>query len=89
MKATIHRLLKLISGWVLVLLGIIGWFLPVIPGTLFVLLGLALLSTQSEWVREKIEALLDSLRARFPRQAHRLQSLKEGLVSRIRKEGSP
>ncbi len=83
MKTKFFRLVKLIAGWSLVLLGIIGWFTPILPGTLFILLGFALLSSESEWVRQKIE----SWKARFPRQAAKLEAVKESLVSKIgRKE---
>ena len=89
MKATLNRLFKLAFGWCLVFLGIIGWLTPILPGTIFIVLGLAILSSQSEWVRGKIESLIEFLRVRFPRQASRLQALKEGLISKTRKEGSP
>jgi uncharacterized membrane protein YbaN (DUF454 family) len=82
MKAALSRLFKLILGWLLIFLGIIGWFLPIVPGTLLIFLGLALLSAQSEWVRDKIE----SFRVRFPRQAARMHSLKESLISKFKKE---
>lgn len=82
MKATLTRFMKVIAGWALVFVGVIGWFLPIVPGTLFIFLGLAILSAQSEWVRNKIELL----KVRFPRQAARLHDLKEGLISKIKKE---
>ena len=85
MKATFYRVLKLLSGWTLVFLGVIGWFIPVVPGTLFIILGFALISAQSEWVRN----LIDSLSLRFPRQAAKLRAIKEGLLSKIGGEGTP
>jgi uncharacterized membrane protein YbaN (DUF454 family) len=39
----IKRLLRLICGYTLVVLGIIGLFLPVLQGTLMILAGAALL----------------------------------------------
>ena len=85
MKARLNRFCKLIFGWTLVFLGIIGWLLPILPGTPFIILGLAVLSAESEWLRDKIE----SLKLRFPRQTASLRALEECLVSRIRKEGAP
>lgn len=38
-------------GLLLVLLGIVGWVLPVLPGWIFVLAGLAVLSSHSRWAR--------------------------------------
>jgi len=81
MKAKLHRFCKLIAGWALVSLGLAGWLLPIIPGTPFIVLGLAILSAQSEWARK----ILDSLKVRFPRQAAKLRALKEGLAAKIRR----
>lgn len=84
MKATFHRYIKIISGWLLVALGVIGWVLPILPGTLFVVLGFTILSTQSEWVKRMIASLM----LRYPRQAAKLQRLKENLISKFRKENT-
>jgi len=84
MKAFFKRFFKLALGWALLLLGIAGLFLPILQGMLFIFLGVALLSTQSEWVRRGLE----SLRARFPRQAAKLQWLKRGLLRRFRRRRS-
>lgn len=85
MKATLNRYCKLIVGWALVSLGIIGWLLPILPGTPFIVLGVAILSAQSEWLRNRIA----TLKIRFPRQTAKLQALKESLFSKIRKAGVP
>ena len=84
MKAMVHRFCKLTLGWVLVFLGIIGWLLPILPGTPFILLGVAILSTQSDCLRNKI----DSLKVRFPRQVAGLRMLKENLAAKIRRAGT-
>ena len=81
MKAVVHRFCKLTLGWVLVFLGIIGWLLPILPGTPFMLLGVAILSTQSDCIRKRI----DSLKVRFPRQVAGLRILKENLAAKIRR----
>lgn len=83
--ASIKRFLKLVAGWVLVSLGVAGWFTPVLPGTPLIFLGLALLSSQSEWVRNKIQ----SLKVRYPRQASKFEAIKEGLMSKFGEEGRP
>ena len=83
MKATFHRFCKLTAGWVLLLLGILGWLLPIVPGTPFIILGLAILSSQSEWLRNKIQ----SLKRRFPRQVARLRLLRQTITAKIRRVG--
>lgn len=84
MKSKFNRYCKMTVGWALVSLGIIGWLLPILPGTPFIVLGLAILSAESEWLRNKIEAL----KMRFPRQTARLQLLKESLAAKLRKMGA-
>lgn len=85
MKARLHRICKLVVGWLLIFLGIVGWLLPVVPGTPFIVLGLAILSAQSEGIRNKIE----SLKLRFPRQTTKLRLVKESLAAKIRRVGAP
>ena len=51
------------TGWVFILLGIVGLFLPVLQGILFILIGLVILSTEYHWARR----LLGYVRERFPR----------------------
>ncbi|MGH7831572.1 MAG: PGPGW domain-containing protein [Candidatus Binatia bacterium] len=84
MKAVIKRFCKLLLGWVLLLLGIGGLFLPLLQGVLFIFLGVALLSSESEWVRRGLEALKN----RFPRQAARLQRLRNRLLVKFRRRRS-
>jgi uncharacterized protein (TIGR02611 family) len=60
------RILILIVGWVFILFGIVGLFLPILQGILFILIGLAILSTEYVWAHH----LLAKLRQRFPKIAH-------------------
>lgn len=43
--------LRIIAGFLLILVGLIGWLLPIMPGWPFILLGLALLSRHFHWAR--------------------------------------
>lgn len=47
MKQRIWRAGKITVGVLLVVLGIVGLFLPVLQGVLFLVMGLSLLSTES------------------------------------------
>jgi len=58
----VWRALKIAAGIFMLVLGFVGLFLPFLQGVLFMLIGLALLSTESERVRR----LLDRVRARYP-----------------------
>jgi hypothetical protein len=42
------RVALVIVGWVLVVLGVIGWFLPILQGWLTLFMGLAVLSLTSQ-----------------------------------------
>jgi uncharacterized membrane protein YbaN (DUF454 family) len=59
------RIALIIAGWISLLLGVAGLFLPVIQGWFFILLGLVLLSTEYVWAHH----LLKKLRERFPKLA--------------------
>jgi uncharacterized membrane protein YbaN (DUF454 family) len=53
-----------IIGWVLIGFGILGLFLPILQGVLFILIGLAILSSRSQLVKR----LLKYLEKRYPHQ---------------------
>ena len=62
MSAKIRRFLILGFGWSFIVLGVLGLFLPVLQGILFLLIGFILLSRESEWAQRQ----LDKLRTRYP-----------------------
>jgi hypothetical protein len=58
-----RQILILVAGWAFVVLGVLGLFLPILQGVLFLLIGLFLLSkesAQARWFRQW-------LRRRYPR----------------------
>ncbi|MFV2071467.1 MAG: PGPGW domain-containing protein [Thermoanaerobaculales bacterium] len=73
MQKRIRRIAVLTLGWALIALGVVGLFLPVLQGVLFIFLGLYLLSRESAAARR----LLDKLRARYPSVDARLHSWRE------------
>jgi uncharacterized protein len=48
------RWLILVAGWFFIFLGILGLFLPILQGVLFLAVGSYLLSLESPWVRKKM-----------------------------------
>jgi len=58
----IKRIGLLIIGWLFIGLGVIGLFLPFMQGILFILIGLAILSSRSEIIRR----FLKHLEERYP-----------------------
>jgi uncharacterized membrane protein YbaN (DUF454 family) len=57
------RILILMVGWAFILLGIVGLFLPILQGVLFILIGLVILSSEYVWAHH----LLTRLKERFPK----------------------
>ena len=57
-----------IGGWALIVLGVGGLFLPILPGLLFLLIGLVILSARHHWARR----WMIRLRERFPRADRQL-----------------
>lgn len=68
----------IIVGWVFVVLGIAGLFLPILQGVLFLLVGLTILSSVSPRAR----LLRQRLGARFPSVRQRLQDARAWLKSK-------
>jgi uncharacterized protein len=66
-KKLLWRILRLTAGWSLIAVGIVGLFLPILQGLLFIASGLAILSSESRWAK----VLLDRLSAwRKSRRKH-------------------
>jgi len=63
MNARFKRIAIYWAGWGFILLGILGLFLPILQGILFLLIGLSLLSNSSPWAAR----LLQKVRDRFPK----------------------
>jgi uncharacterized membrane protein YbaN (DUF454 family) len=55
-----------VSGWMIICLGIAGLALPFVPGVVFILLGLVILSSQYVWAQR----MLGWLRRKFPKAVH-------------------
>jgi uncharacterized membrane protein YbaN (DUF454 family) len=64
----LKRIVVIVVGWAFILLGIVGLFLPILQGILFLLIGLLILSTEYVWAHH----LLNKLRARFPKISEHL-----------------
>ncbi|MGI6588642.1 MAG: PGPGW domain-containing protein [Peptococcia bacterium] len=84
MEKNIKDLGIIILGWVFVFLGIIGLFLPVLQGILFLLIGLYVLSKRSVLARK----LLVEVKQRIPRLSGKLELARrdgEKIIKSIKK----
>ena len=79
MLARVKRWAILGAGTVLVLLGILGLFLPVLQGILLLFLGLLVLSY--EWAPAKRQ--LDRLRRRYPAVADRVDAAERRIKAKL------
>ena len=70
MNRRIKRVAVLALGWLFILLGIVGLFLPILQGILFLLVGLLILSSEYVWAHH----LLEKLKRRFPRIATQMDA---------------
>jgi uncharacterized membrane protein YbaN (DUF454 family) len=71
----------LILGWVFVGLGILGLFLPLLQGILFIMIGLAILSSRSELVKR----FLKHVEERYPQHHERILAWKEKIRNLFKK----
>jgi hypothetical protein len=71
----------LIVGWVFIGLGILGLFLPILQGILFIMIGLAILSARSELVKR----FLKHLEERYPQHHKRMLAVKEKIRNWFKK----
>lgn len=72
-RSRFARVAGIIVGWAFVVLGIVGLFLPVLQGILFLLIGLVILSKEYQWARN----LISYLRRRFPKLDALLKTVHE------------
>ncbi len=79
-RSKLKNIAILIIGWLFVGLGILGLFLPILQGILFIMIGLAILSTRSE----KIKRLLKYLEDRYPGHHKRVVLWREWVSKWLR-----
>jgi len=67
-----------ILGWLLLILGVAGLFLPVLQGILFIFLGVVILAPNVPFFHR----LLQRLKARYPEPFRQAEELKAKMKSR-------
>jgi hypothetical protein len=75
----VKRVVVLILGWTLIGIGVVGLFVPILQGILFIILGLFVLSRESRWARSWLEKLSE----RYPNIHSKARRLKERMMTRI------
>jgi uncharacterized membrane protein YbaN (DUF454 family) len=77
----IKKIGLLITGWLFIVFGILGLFLPILQGILFILIGLAILSSRSDTIKR----FLKHLEERYPQHHERIEIWKEKIRSRFKR----
>lgn len=77
-RGWLKKVLLHIAGIGLILLGVIGLFLPVLQGVLMIIAGVGLLSMGNEWVKRKV----DRLGEKYPRQAAFFRKVRMKVLAR-------
>lgn len=72
MRRSIRHYVILTLGWSFIFLGILGLFLPILQGILFLCIGVLLLSSESPRMR----LLIMKLGRRYPKMRHALEAAK-------------
>ena len=76
------RIGMLIIGWFFVGLGVLGLFLPILQGVLFIMIGLVILSSRSEMVKR----WLKHLEERYPHHHERMEKWRERMKGWFKKD---
>lgn len=77
------RWVRQIFGWAFMVLGVLGLFLPILQGVLFLAIGLTILSKDSPWAQR----LIARARARYPQHAATLDEATHRAAQFFRKLG--
>lgn len=56
-SARFWKITRLVAGWGLIVLGIVGLFLPFLQGIILIVAGLALLAKDRPWARRWLEQI--------------------------------
>jgi uncharacterized membrane protein YbaN (DUF454 family) len=76
----LKRVAFFMAGWMFLILGAAGLFLPILPGVLFLVIGLAFLSLEYTWARRLASRLL----RHFPAADRKFQ----GMLAKLAKPSS-
>ena len=82
-KGRFRYLAITIAGWTFMVLGVLGLFLPILQGVLFLAVGTVLLSL----VSPRIRALRIKLGRRYPQARKHMDAAREWINKKFRKKG--
>lgn len=80
-RSALARFGILAAGWFFIVLGILGLFLPILQGILFLAIGGYLLSLESPWAQRVIE----KARRRYPRLGRTFDAAQARATNLVRR----
>lgn len=78
LRRRIWRVVRIAGGSILMALGVVGLFLPLLQGVALIIAGLAVLATELPWARRLLHALRERLRLRRHAAAQQGEAKEEG-----------
>jgi uncharacterized protein len=69
----VKKIITLVIGWSFIALGVVGLFLPILQGILFIAIGLLILSKESRWAA----TIFSKFKQKYPQQYEKLEKLKK------------
>jgi uncharacterized membrane protein YbaN (DUF454 family) len=75
------RVAKVAVGWFFLVLGVIGCFLPILQGFLFMAVGLFFLAEESPFIKKYI----DRLERKYPEQTQKVHEFRNAVKHKLRK----
>jgi len=79
----VKRVVVLVIGWTFLGLGVLGLFLPFLQGLLFIMIGLAILSSRSQMVK----AWLKHLEEKHPQYHERVERWRKRIRGWFKRDG--
>jgi len=76
-KKHAKKIIAYVAGWSFILLGIVGLFLPILQGILFIAIGLLILAQHSRWAKR----MLVRLRRKYPEQYKSFEKFRQKVSS--------
>lgn len=74
------RVAKVAIGWFFLVLGVIGCFLPILQGFLFMAVGLFFLAEESPFIRKYVVRL----EQRYPEQTQKVHEFQDAVKHKLR-----
>ncbi|QKG84896.1 DUF454 family protein [Kroppenstedtia pulmonis] len=73
MKKTIKYIGLQVIGWLFIVLGILGLFLPILQGIAFLIIGMLILSRTSPWAKR----LIKRMEKRYPSLSKQMNKIRK------------